>query len=58
MQCFTISFGSLIIVGLTRRGGGGDASGQEQRWRMAGLTIQQILQRGYAAFERSHPLPA
>jgi hypothetical protein len=25
---------------------------------MAGLTIQQILQRGSAAFERSHPLPA
>jgi Transposase zinc-binding domain len=25
---------------------------------MAGLTIQQILQRGYAALERSHPLPA
>jgi hypothetical protein len=25
---------------------------------MAGLTIQQIWPRGYAAFERSHPLPA
>jgi len=25
---------------------------------MAGLTIQQILPCGYAAFERSHPLPA
>jgi Putative transposase/Transposase zinc-binding domain len=44
--------------GLTRRGGGGDASGQEQRWRLAGLTIQPILPRGYAAFARSHPLPA
>jgi hypothetical protein len=22
------------------------------------LTVQQILQQGYAAFERSHPLPA
>jgi hypothetical protein len=24
---------------------------------VAGLTIQQILQEGYAAFEQSHPLP-
>jgi hypothetical protein len=25
---------------------------------MAGVTVQQILQEGYAAFERCHPLPA
>jgi hypothetical protein len=25
---------------------------------VAGLTIQQILHQGYAAFERGHPLPA
>jgi hypothetical protein len=24
---------------------------------MARVTVQQILQHGYAAFERSHPLP-
>jgi hypothetical protein len=25
---------------------------------MGQLTVQQILQRGYAAFEQCHPLPA
>jgi hypothetical protein len=58
LQSFTTLFGSLMGVGRTRRGGGGDASGQEQRWRMAGLTSQQLLPRGSAAFARSHPLPA
>jgi Putative transposase/Transposase zinc-binding domain len=44
------------IVGLTRSSGGGwcEAKGAV----VAGLTLQQILQQGYAAFERCHPLPA
>src|SRR5262245_60295615 len=55
MQCLTIPFGSLIGVERTRIGGGGGAGRGIQA--MAQVTVQQILQAGYTAFERSHPLP-
>jgi hypothetical protein len=43
-------------VGRTRRSGGrGD---EAEGAVVAALTVQQILQQGYAAFERCHPLPA
>ena len=32
-------------------------SGDGQPLRTDKLTLQKILQRGYAAYERSHPLP-
>lgn len=43
-------------VGRTRRSGGrGD---EAEGAVVAALTVPQILQHGYAAFERCHPLPA
>ena len=44
-----------IPIGLTRRSGGGGAGRGIDA--MAQVTVQQILQQGYTAFERSHQLP-
>jgi hypothetical protein len=32
-------------------------SGDGQAWRTDQITLQTILQLGYAAYERCHPLP-